>query len=148
MREFETYFDAYPWLLIPAITIGIVAWFCFVLFVLSRFGWYRFTEHHASSAPSDLSYVGISSARMGLISYNNCIILSCNSKGILFKPMLLFAFAHKPLFIPFDQIKITEKKTFGIQMVKLILKDENVPKISLSRKTWEKLKSKSGFQES
>jgi hypothetical protein len=146
IEALETYVDSYPWLLIPLIIIGTIVWFLFVLFILSRLGWQSFADKYERLAPTDLTYIGISSATMGHISYNNCIILSSNSLGIYLKPMLLFSFRHKPLFIPFDQIKrIENKKSFGHQMVAIILQDDNIPKMKLQGKTWDKIIATSGY---
>lgn len=39
-------------------------------------------------------------------SYNNCLTASPSADGIYIRPMLLFRFRHKPLFLPWDVIAV------------------------------------------
>lgn len=126
--------------------LGFLLWGSFILFILSRFSWKKFANRYESEDQEGYEKIGIISAKVGWINYNNCLILSCSKDRFHLKTMLLFRLGHKSLAIPFADIeKVEQKKLFGVGSITLIFKDQNVPPLQLRLKTWNKLKKVSGI---
>lgn len=45
-----------------------------------------------------------------MMSYNNCLTIGSNERGLYLSIFLIFRFGHPPLFIPWNDISITNKK--------------------------------------
>ncbi len=81
----------------------------FVLFALSRqSGWARLAEDFSQNKdrdPIDGIKYKLSSGKMNNASFSNCILIGANEHGVGMKIMFLFSLFHKPLFIPWSNIK-------------------------------------------
>ena len=72
----------------------------------------------AKSFPMDSTIAGrvlksfsFNSVRFSIFgTYSNCINVILTENGILLKPMLLFRFMHKPIFLPWNKIENTERR--------------------------------------
>jgi len=121
--------------------VGFLCWFVFVIFIISRFGWRKFSNKYGYTSSSALSRIGLISAKVGKANYSNCIILSANDTGFEMKAVLLFRIGHPRFFIPFKDIKnIENKKTFGQKIVIMSFKDENLPTLTFQERTFNKIK--------
>ena len=79
---------------------------CFWL-VAQLGGWASLAETFATDRPPSGETFQFSSGKCNFISsYNNCLVVSVSDEGVRIHPMLLFRFAHRPLFIPWDKIAV------------------------------------------
>ncbi|HPF08012.1 MAG TPA: hypothetical protein PK293_18350 [Spirochaetota bacterium] len=97
---------------IPFIVIGFLIFFaglwCAVLAILSLAGgWNRLSKKFP--APEHLLSSGkefrFQSARFRIVNYSLCTTLRIHEEGIAISVMKLFSFRHKPLFIPYVEMK-------------------------------------------
>ncbi|MFT5305802.1 MAG: hypothetical protein ACI9N1_001712 [Flavobacteriales bacterium] len=98
-------------ILIPSV---LAVFWCIVLFITSRIGWYRVAKNYAQPWDDSIEKVGIASARINSMNYNNVIHLHCNKSGIQMRMMKLFSIFHKPVFIPWSKSKGLEKIVFSL----------------------------------
>lgn len=56
--------------------------------------------------PSGDQFIFVSGKCNFISTYNNCLSVAVTDEGIRLQPMLLFRFAHKPLFIPWSAIPV------------------------------------------
>ncbi len=97
---------------IPIIIFGFLIFFVFlwnaVLSILSfAGGWNRLSKKF--TAPEDMHGKGkefkFQSARFRIINYSLCAKVMIHEEGIALSVMKLFSFMHKPLFIPYTEMK-------------------------------------------
>tara|TARA_B110000908_G_C10163838_1_gene407366 strand:- start:269 stop:757 length:489 start_codon:yes stop_codon:yes gene_type:complete len=147
IREIGTYVESNVENFTPVFLIGVFLWICIVVFIISRFAWHKFADKYESETPAYLDKIGIISAKIGKVNYNNSLVVSCNKTGIFIKPLLIFSIGHKPLFIPFRDITKTElHQRFGMKSIIISFRDENLPTITVRQKTWETVTHLSGYQ--
>ena len=79
---------------------------CFWL-VAQLGGWASLAETFATDRPPAGETFQWTSGKCNFIStYNNCLTVSVMKDGVRIRPMLLFRFAHKTLFIPWDAVAV------------------------------------------
>jgi len=97
---------------IPLIVIGFFIIFgglwCAVLAILSLAGgWNRLSKKFP--APEHLLAAGkefrFQSARFRVVNYSLCATVRIHDEGITISVMKIFSFRHKPLFIPYTEMK-------------------------------------------
>lgn len=97
---------------IPLIVFGSLAFFaglwCAVLAILSFLGgWRRLAALHP--APDHMLTTGreftFQSARMRMVNYSLCVKVRIHDEGIVVSIAKLFSFMHKPVFIPYSEMK-------------------------------------------
>ncbi len=90
--------------IVVAVTFIAFWLLCFWL-VAQLGGWASLAETFATDRPPAGETFDWTSGKCNFIStYNNCLTVSVSDEGIRIRPMLLFRFAHKALFIPWDAI--------------------------------------------
>jgi hypothetical protein len=84
--------------------------------------------------------VGIISAKINSANYNNSLILKYNEDGIYLKPIILFRLFHKPILIPWREIKeVRDKNILFFSFKDLIVGQPFVAKIRLNKSTFSKI---------
>lgn len=118
---------------IPLIVIGVFIFFaglwCAVLAVLSLAGgWNRLSKKF--SAPEHMLSTGkeftFQSARFRIINYSLCAKVRVHDEGAVIDVMKLFRFMHRPLFIPFTEMRepstgrfVTEYIIFRVDNIRI-----------------------------
>lgn len=51
--------------------------------------------------------------------YNGCATVGGNAQGLYLAVLFIFKFGHRPIFIPWQEIKFERKKVFGFDSLKL-----------------------------
>jgi hypothetical protein len=122
----------------PFLFVGM---FVLVAYMLSKRGWsdlvskYRFPEDFSGER------VGITSASINGVNYNNCLLLKYNEQGIYLKPIFVFRLFHAPVMIPWNEIKaVRDKKVLFVHFKELVIGDPAVALIQMKPITVEKLR--------
>jgi hypothetical protein len=92
-----------------------VGFWLFVVALISILGgWYQLGKKYAAPDSFLGDCKGWQSGRIGLSSYNSCLWIGTDLKGLYLKtgPLLLFRFLHPPLFIPWHAF--TEVKPYNL----------------------------------
>lgn len=119
-----------------------VCFFAFVIFVLSRIGWYRFTKSYATVVKPEGESLSFISARVNFINYNSTLGLVYNEEGLYLHPELMFKLFHKPLFIPWTDIRYKGVQSLFIaKYVKLGIGSPEIGTIQIQMRAFEKFKS-------
>ena len=122
-------------ILIPSVLVGF---WCIVLFITSKIGWYRVAKNYAQPWDDSIEKVGIASARINSMNYNNVIHLHCNKSGIQMRMMKLFSIFHKPVFIPWSEIKGIREDSFLFMKYHSMEIGERKVRVQIDSKTFEK----------
>lgn len=121
--------------LLPFLFVG---WFVCVIFILSRLKWAKLAEFYRHTGDFNGKDLGIISAKVGMINYNNVIRASYSQEGLHFRLMFIFKLFHPPLLIPWNKIISTrERKFLFAKMTELNVEGGN---ILIKRSTFEKFK--------
>ena len=130
---------------IPLIVTGFFIFFtvlwCAVLAILSLAGgWNRLSKKFP--APELLLSSGkefrFQSARFRVVNYSLCVTVRIQEEGIVISVMKLFSFRHKPVFIPYSEMKdpstgrfITEYLVFRADSVRVEIHGSSAEEIRL-----------------
>jgi hypothetical protein len=94
--------------LFPALFVGI--WLS-VGVLLSRLGgWHRLASRYRLSGTFSGKVWRFQSGKFKWASYNNCLSVGGNEKGLYVAPLFIFRFGHPPLFIPWGDITVERGK--------------------------------------
>ncbi|HEY2350266.1 MAG TPA: hypothetical protein VGH64_14715, partial [Puia sp.] len=83
-----------------------------IIFIISRIGWAALAANYSTSAPFKGHSVGFTSASINGANYNNSLILKYNEVGIYLRPIIFFRLFHKPILIPWKEIKEVRDKKY------------------------------------
>ena len=120
--------------------IFIAGWFI-VTYFISRMGWAYLAAKYEYNELFTGTKVGIISARINKVDYRNSLILRYNESGIYLRPILIFRSFHKPILIPWEDIKaIRDRKDLFFTAKELSIGDPLVARISISKTTFNQLK--------
>ena len=123
--------------LFPVFFIGM---FVFVLFFLSRKGWSDLAKEYQFDNLFEGERVGIISAAVNGVNYNNCLLLKYNDEGFYLRPVFIFRLFHKPLFIPWKAIKdIRDKKILFVQLKELVIGEPTIAIMQMRKPTFSKI---------
>lgn len=117
--------------------IGI---FVFVIYFLSRKGWSDLVNMYQFDGVFQGHRFGVISAGINGVNYNNCLILKYNEQGFYLRPTFIFRLFHKPVFIPWGEIKvIRDKQILFIKLKELIIGDPAVAIMQMKNSTFLKI---------
>lgn len=123
--------------LFPFFFIGI---FVFVLFFLSKKGWSQLANEYRFDNSFEGERVGIISAAINGVNYNNCLLLKYNDEGFYLRPVFIFRLFHKPLFIPWKVIKdIRDKKILFVQLKELRIGEPTIAIMQMRKTAFSKI---------
>jgi hypothetical protein len=130
--------------LIPLIILGFPIFFggmwCFVCWLLANIGgWQRLAARFpAKSGPPAGKGYHFQSAQLGVASYRSTLSLHCTDDGMHFVPMVLFRFAHPPLFIPWREMHNARAFRFlWLDVVKLDIGEPKLASIQLPKAVFQ-----------
>ena len=86
--------------------------------------------------------VGIISASINRANYRNALILKYNKDGIYLKPIILFRMFHKPVLIPWKEIKeVRDKRILFNTLKELVIGQPVVATITITEEIYRKIES-------
>jgi len=133
MHETSPYFFL---IFIPA-HLGFIA---LIIFVLSRLGYQSLAKQYRYYHKFIGKRIGIISAKIGYVNYNNAFILYYNEEGIYLKPIILIRLFHAPIFIPKSDLHdFQTKELWTFKMVKMEVGNPAITSIMIKEKTFRKI---------
>jgi len=96
----------------------VVFWLTVMFLVAIMSGWRKLAEKYGlqdgQEMPEGEKFGWKSAALRGRLptSYNNCLNFFICSEGLGIAPVKIFAFGHPPLFVPWAEIALSERKSF------------------------------------
>lgn len=119
-----------------------VLW-CVFSWLIGRIGkWSFLAEKYPATLKPNGQFYHFRSAGIGLANYGNCLTVGVTSRGLYFDIFFLFKPGHKPILIPWNQIKFLKKMFF--KRVKLQIGEPKIVDVDVSVKIFEEAKRK-GF---
>ena|SRR5438270_636050 len=123
--------------LFPFFFIGM---FVFVLFILSKKGWTDLAREYQFEDLFEGERVGITSLVINGVNYNNCLLLKYNDQGFYLRPIFIFRLFHKPILIPWKDVKhVREKKIVFVKLKELVIGEPALAIIQMRISTFSKL---------
>jgi len=121
--------DWLPILVFPA----FVALWIGVIFLIALIGGWRSLAERYASGPGE--YTGArwhmrSGTMRGGARYNNILTVGADARGLYLSVLFLFRPGHSPLFIPWDQIEMRERRGWMFSYVDFVFKA--VPGVQLT----------------
>src|SRR4051812_15186749 len=102
--------------------VFFIAMFVLVLFILSKKGWTDLANEYHFDGSFHGKRIGIISATINGVNYNNCLLLKYNEEGFYLRPIFIFRIFHKPILIPWKDIKdVRDKKILFVQVKELVI---------------------------
>jgi hypothetical protein len=100
------------------VLIFIFCWIVISVLISKLSGWARLARHYGADAPFDGLRFHFQSAglRFGT-NYSGCLTVGVNRRGLYLAVWLLFRIGHPPLFIPWRDVTMTERKRFFMQQI-------------------------------
>lgn len=101
-----------PWL--PVLFIPVFgAFWCLVVFMISRMGWSRLGAQYAVEAvPATVELETLTFARIGVANYKNVARIGFTLEGLYLSTWKIFVVGHPPLFIPWSAFGPVQTQTF------------------------------------
>jgi hypothetical protein len=125
--------------LFPLFFIGM---WVLVTFIISKMGWADLATHYLYEGEFTGKRIGIISASINNANYRNALILKYNQEGIYLRPIILFRLFHKPVFIPWKEIKeARDKKVLFYTFKQLIIGDPFVAIIGIKKSIFSELEN-------
>ncbi len=93
---------------VVVVAVTFIAFWLLCFWLVAQLGgWASLAQTFATDRPPSGETFQWTSGKCNFIStYNNCLTVSVMDDGIRIRPMLLFRFAHQPLFIPWEAIAV------------------------------------------
>ncbi|AHJ96988.1 hypothetical protein [Hymenobacter swuensis] len=101
-----------PWL--PLLFLPVFgAFWCLVVFMISRMGWSRLAGAYAvADVPATVNRQLLSYLRIGPVKYNNAVRAGITPQGVWLTTWKIFYIGHPPLFIPWAAFGPVQVETF------------------------------------
>lgn len=100
----------HQWLVFVLAPVVFPLFFIRIIFLISRFGWYRLAKNYAYDGFFTGDPVKRLSMRIGTSNYNNVLQVKVNYEGIYIRPVFIFKLFHPAVMIPWKDIPEPEKK--------------------------------------
>ena len=104
-------------------------------------GWRQLAERYYDGRPFQGDYYRFQTARINGANYSGALEFGVNDEGLYLVPMILFRAFHKPVFIPWYDIRAKPHKAFLYSGFQLTVQSQKKFKISFYKKTFEKMKT-------
>lgn len=101
-----------PWL--PLLFLPVFgAFWCLVVFMISRMGWSRLAAQYAvAEVPAAVNRETLTFLRVGVAKYNNAARMGITPQGVYLSTWKIFFVGHPPLFIPWSAFGQLQAQTF------------------------------------
>jgi hypothetical protein len=122
-------------ILFPFLFVGM---WCFASMVISLIGWFWLGRKFAASGPPSGTKFGMQSAKIGLVSYSNCLTIHTSPSGIHLATWFPWRIGHRPLLIPWDALRNPKPRRFlWIETVEVDVGSPRIETIRLPKKVFE-----------
>ena len=102
--------------------VFFVGFFVLIMFILSKRGWADLVDKYRMENSFQGHSIGIISARINRVKYSNSLILKYNQDGFYLRPIFIFRLFHKPIFIPWKEVKdVRAKKIFFQKLTEMVI---------------------------
>lgn len=101
-----------PWL--PLLFLPVFgAFWCLVVFMISRMGWSSLAEAYAvAEVPAAVNRQTLTYLRIGVAKYNNAARMGLTPQGVYLSTWRIFFVGHPPLLIPWSAFGPVQEETF------------------------------------
>jgi hypothetical protein len=111
-----------------------------VLFVTSKKGWSDLAAVYRFDSSFEGRSIGLISLYINGAAYKNCLVLKYDHEGFYLRPVFVFRLFHRPLFVPWKDIKdIRSKKVVFTDLTELVIGNPAIALMQMKRSTFEKL---------
>ncbi len=118
----------------PLLLVIIVAWIGLPYLIAFLGGWRKLAVHYRwNGEPVAKQWFRWRSASMNFTHYGSSLNIGTSERGLFLKPILIAAIGHPPLFIPWQDITVTETKRVFIPVTELSFLKEPRVKVTLTR---------------
>ncbi|OQP60371.1 hypothetical protein A3860_33875 [Niastella vici] len=125
--------------LFPFVFVGM---WILVTFILSKKGWADLVASYETNAHFSGERVGVISATINNANYKNSLVLKYNEEGLYLRPIFLFRLFHKPILIPWKEIKeVRSKKILLFPYKELIIGHPFVAAVSINNSVFNKIEN-------
>lgn len=129
----EDFLNKYPLAILPL----LILFWCAILFVVGRLsGWSTLAGRFRLASTFAGATWEFRSARMRwTFHYGNCVTVGANASGLMLSVLFPFRPGHPPLFIPWSEILVAERrKILFFRRVQLLLgREEQIPLVISGR---------------
>jgi hypothetical protein len=126
--------------LFPFFFIGI---WILATFILAKMGWADLANKYLFENDFIGQRKGIISAGINSVNYKNSLVLKFNDEGIYLRPSILFRLFHKPILIPWSEIKeVRTKKILFFTYKELIIGNPFVAMLTIKENIFKEFEEK------
>lgn len=125
----------------PVLVVGFwvyfIALWCLITVIIAYLGgWQRLAKRYRTTRPPSVKAFRMTSCTIGLFcSYKSCLNIYVSAEGLYLSVIFLFRLAHPPLFIPWDDIRVTgEDQFFWVKTVTLAVGNPIIASVTLPKK--------------
>ena len=113
---------AIAWIVVPAILVTFTGLWLFVITILSYVsGWAALAKRYASSGDFEGSIWKWQSGSMRATNFNSCLTIGASARGLYLALIAPLRFRSPALLVPWNEIAVSRKQRFLMQMVCLEL---------------------------
>jgi hypothetical protein len=128
----------FPFLFIPA----FIAMFFLASYTISKKGWSDLQERFRYDGDFQGENIGLISASINGMNYQNCLILKFDQEGFYLRPLLIFRIFQKPVFIPWKEVKHVRDKNFIVGSTKeLVIGEPAIVLMQMRASTFQRMES-------
>ena len=104
--------DSVLFILIPLVFIPffILFWSAIVFFISFASGWSQLKQIYRTDMPFTGELSRFLSGRLRRATYSGVLVIGRNGEGLYLRPLMPYRPGHPPLFIPWDEIEMSEGK--------------------------------------
>lgn len=102
--------------IIPLTVFGFAIWWVFLIWAISWLtGWRTLARHYHHAGPFHGTTHRFQHISLGWSDYGGCVTVGSNADGLYLAVMLPFRPGHRPLFIPWSDVRSAEyvQKWYG-----------------------------------
>ncbi len=128
-----------PLLIAIAFFTFFVGMWCAIMLLLSRLGgWHRLAQQFPAPAERRGTRFGMQSAKVGWVSYGNCVTIHAAPDGIFLEVWPLFRLGHAPLLLPWHAMhNIRVNQILWLSLVSVDIGEPRITTIQLSKKVFD-----------
>lgn len=129
-----------PWVIPTIFLPAFAAMWLLVNFVLYKVSWTKLQERFREDEKINNERIGIISMRFRWINYNNMITAYATPHGLYLKPILFFRLFHKPVLIPWKEIRaIREERIMMTRFVNVEVGSEDPQVIKFTNRSFKRM---------
>lgn len=129
-------FSEIPVWLVPFLGL---AWLCFILNTIAvAGGWRKLARRYPAYTPPDGPKFNFQSGKLGWAAYNNCLTYCAAFNGLYVAVFPLVSFGHRPLLIPWGEIRAAEeKRVFFRSYAVLTIGAPEIARLTIPKKVFD-----------